>query len=187
MSIFTTTHTVEAPLVNVKLVGNWNTVRSFVHSLNKDMNTARLISLQQWADMAEQTAKMHIETNDIGWDSLHPDWVDFKKRQGWDTGIYSATSSYFRNIVAKVRAKDYTAFAGVQTGAISGSSGADLVEIAYFLEHGFMAAHLPARPLWQPTFDEVMEWYMSEVSVSPSDIFANMKMAKASGLWLGKK
>lgn len=172
----------------VSFTGNWGSVSKVVKSLNANMNTARRMSLQHWALYAESTAKGHISFQDLPWAELSPDWLEHKVRHGLSEDIYVATSSYFQSITSYVDMKTFTAFAGVKRGVYE-ADGTEIVNIAEllefgFLEYPFLVGGLPARPLWQPTFEETLLWWKE--NATPEELFARIMINRANGLWQAK-
>lgn len=173
----------------VTQIGDWQGVARMVNSFNRVAKTTSRIYLNAFADLAVGVAKDHITSNDLGWHELSESWLDYKQRMGWREDIYMATGTYFHSIIPVVHIDQLSAFAGVRKGVLSGSSGEELVKVAELLEYGFMeypfvAGGLTARPLWTPTFVEVMTWMQENMAWD--DTFARIMINKGSGQYAAK-
>ncbi len=176
-------------MITVTQIGDWYGVQKMVNSFNRVAKTTSRIYLNTFADLAAGIAKDHITSQDLNWKALSMAWLDYKQRQGWTEDIYTATGSYYHNIVPIVNMGTLTAFAGVRHGVLSQSSGEPLVAVAEMMEYGFMdypfvAGGLQARPLWTPTFEEVMIWMQNNMAWD--DLFARIMINKASGQYQAK-
>lgn len=158
-------------MASVRKIGNWNKVRALCDNLDKEMALAKKQCLMRWGLKAEAVAKGHISAQDLGWKPLKAATVSAKVKKGYSENILMMTTSYFQSITSFV--KDDTAFAGVKKGS-KNREGGDLISIAAVHEYG--NSKTPARPLWQPTFKETMEWTVK--TNNPADILMKNLEAK---------
>lgn len=147
-------------------IGDWTKVRGVIGNLAKEMQAARDISLKQFAIRAESNAKRHMSLQDLEWKPLEPETVASKIRKRQSELILIATSTYFQSITSWT--DKATAYAGVKRN-VTNEDGEEVANIAAVHEFGSKAASIPARPLWQPTFEETYEWWKK--NVNPVDIF----------------
>jgi hypothetical protein len=117
------------------------------------------MSLARFGLKAEGIAKKHINRQDLGWRPLDPATLAQKIRAGHSENILVATSSYFQSITSWVFGGQ-TALAGVKRSARN-EDGELLANIAAVQEFGSESAGIPARPLWKPTYEETMEWHVT--------------------------
>ena len=141
--------------IRVDRVGDWAGVANMVAHLTEEMNKAKELSLKRWGLKAERVSKMHISSQDLGWKPLTPAYKATKIRKGLSENILVATSSYFQSITSFVEGD--TVYAGVKK-EVKNKDGEVIADIAKLHEYGSQSGQIPARPLWQPTFSEVIEW-----------------------------
>ena len=137
--------------MGVKKVGDWTKVEKLIGNLAKEMLDAREKSLKLWGLKAEALAKTHMSTQDLGWKPLKPKTVARKARKGQSTNILIATSDYFQAISSWTI--EGTVLVGV-TKTEKNGDGDVIADIARI--HEFGGGNIPARPLWQPVFDETI-------------------------------
>ncbi len=123
---------------------------------------ARLVkSLKLAAELTDRKVTLHLDNQDLPWDPLSPQFLALKERKGFSTDIYTMTSAYRQAIATKVDATRLISFVGVLRPVPhkkpDGKGGAtiNMVQLGYVLEYGSIAASIPARPLWRPTFEEM--------------------------------
>lgn len=150
-------------------VGDWDKVGLLLANLAKEMEIARQLSLQRWGLKAEQIATKHISSQDLGWKPLDPKYLADKVRKGLSENILVATSDYFQAIQSWVDKKTATAYAGVKKQVLN-SEGEVIADIAAVHEFGSKSGKIPARPLWQPTFKETVDWFWKS-DYTPEKIF----------------
>lgn len=143
----------------VRKTGDWDKVAKLVGNLAYEMQQSSIISLKRFGLKAEGTAKQHMSSQDLGWAELKPATLAAKLRKGLSNNILIATSDYFQAITSWVDEPEYTVYAGV-TKVAKNRDGDVIADIAAVHEFGSASGNLPARPLWQPTYKETMEWFM---------------------------
>jgi len=151
----------------VRRVGNWVAFSRLQKNLTRELYKAYEQCLRRWALKAEGIAKMHISTQDLAgsyWAPLSPYTVLKKALAGNSPNTLVETSAYFQSITSWVSMANGAAYVGVKRtakypkGTKSGYSS--IAEVAKIQEYGSLAAGIPARPLWQPTFEETMKWHI---------------------------
>lgn len=152
--------------MSVKKTGNWDKVRNMVRNMKAEAQAAQQDCLVRWGLKAEGIAVSHISAQDLNWKPLKKATISAKIRKGQSEDILVATSTYFQNITSYVVKN--TAYAGVKR-EVQYSEGTAVWEIARLMEYGSKSGAIPARKLWQPTFEEAMAW--SVVNNSPVKIF----------------
>ena len=143
----------------IERVGDWANVANLVAHLSEEMEKAKELSLKRWGLKAERVAKLHISSQDLGWKQLSSKYQAQKIRKGLSENILVATSSYFQSITSYV--EDDTAYAGVKK-EVKNKDGEVIADIAKLHEFGSKSGNIPARPLWTPTYSEVIEWHFKE-------------------------
>jgi hypothetical protein len=151
-------------------VGDWSKVGLLVKNLPMELKAAQVTALKHWGLKAEGIAKKHISAQDLSWAALSPAYLAAKVRAGHSENTLVATSSYFQSITSWVDVTKMESYAGVKKTA-KDEDGNIIADIAATHEFGSVAANIPARPLWQPTFEETMEWFLQSDS-RPAIIFS---------------
>jgi len=162
----------------MRKIGNWAGARKLTSSLGLEMEKARFLSLMRWGLKAEGLAKTHMSKQDLGWKPLKPETISRKIRKGYSENILIETSSYFQSITSWVDKKSATVFAGVKKVARN-KDGEEIANIAAVHEYGSRSGSIPARPLWQPVFEETMEWHFKN---NQPEFYFLKAMAKKYGL-----
>jgi hypothetical protein len=132
----------------------WEAVRRLIHNLGSDMQAARKESLSAFALEAERIAVLHMQRQDLGWETLSPQYLAQKIRRGESELTLIASSTYVQSITSWTDGEK--AYAGVKRSAVD-DDGKVLANIAKI--HEFGGGSVPARPLWQPTFDKAVTWH----------------------------
>jgi hypothetical protein len=141
-----------------KKVGDWDKLRYLSVSLRQGLMTASNISVKRFGLIAEKIAKQHISSQDLPWAPLSQEYKAGKKKHGFSEKILVRTSTYFQSITAW--SEGLSGYAGVKKG-VREPDGEEVADIAKIHEYG--SSKHPARPLWQPTFEEAFnKWKASE-------------------------
>lgn len=151
----------------MKRIGHWNKVRRITNRLQKDIKKAQGIALKRWGLLAERIAVLHISKQDLGWVPLEPKTITAKVNKGYSENILTASSTYFQSITSYVDGD--TVYAGVKKD-VKYEGGGSVANIAAV--HEFGTEHIPARPLWRPTLEEVVEKIRTDDKLNPTMIFA---------------
>lgn len=158
----------------MKRIGDWEKVTALISNLQEEMVKAQITCLKHWGLKAEALAKKHIQDQDLPWAPLKPATLSEKIRKGYSENILVATSSYFQAITSWVDTDKMSATAGVKKTA-QGKNGEQLADVAAVHEFGSQTAKIPARPLWQPTFEETMRWFEKSDSRPGIILMKNLK------------
>lgn len=141
---------------NVKLTG-FGQVKSFLSNLAKDIRDVQLEEMRQLGLEGEGRVKEHLQKQDLDWAPLQDATLKRKTspaqgKQRLSEKKLIATTTYFRNITSW--ASGSRVFIGVKRG-VRNASGASVGMIARVHEFGSKKRNIPARPLWQPTLEEL--------------------------------
>ena len=140
----------------MRKTGDWEKVGSLISNLSNEMKKARELSLNRFGLKAEALAKGHMSRQDLNWPALKPKTISTKVRKGYSENILIATSDYFLSITSFV--KGDTVYVGVKKES-KNRDGRVIANIAAIHEFGAASVNIPARPLWQPTLNEAVEWH----------------------------
>jgi hypothetical protein len=152
--------------MSFKKVGDWGKVTFLIGQLEEELTRAQLLSLKRFGLKVEAVAKTHISRQDLKWEALKPVYLARKVKQGMSENTLVATSSYFNSITSFVMLD--SVYAGVRKEA-KNKTGQNLADIAAVHEYGSKSGNIPARPLWKPTFQEVIIWHIK--NNTPETIF----------------
>jgi len=134
------------------LRGDWDGLIRKLQNLPKRMQEELRKAVQEAAFTVEAVAVGHLKNQDLGWEPLTERYLRWKKRRGYSEKTLIRTATYFRAIAVEEQADGLGAFVGVKRGVARERNGQDIVDIAAFHEEG--TDRIPARPLWQPTYEE---------------------------------
>jgi hypothetical protein len=155
--------------ISVQKFGHWGKFSMLAANLTKELQLAQETCLKRWALKAEGIAKEHISSQDLAngfWLPLAAYTIQKRSQRGTGYATLLETGSYLQSITSYV--ENDTAYVGVRRGMMH-SDGSELDWIARINEEGNDSLNIPARPLWQPTLMETMEWHLKNNSVK--DIF----------------
>lgn len=149
--------------VRVKLYG-FEQVRQFIDNLKNDIYQIMVEPMMQVGLKGEAIAKQHLRDQDLNWKPLSPTYLKWKttKRKGkrrMSEKTLIATSSYFQSITTWADLKK--AYIGVKRG-VNNEEGQEIANIAKIHEYGSTKRNIPARPLWQPTLEELKSYVVAE-------------------------
>lgn len=154
-------------MARLEKTGDWDKVTKLIENLQEEMIKSQMIALKRWGLLAEGLAVRHISRQDLGWVPLKASTLTGKIRSGYSEDILVRTSTYFQSITSYV--KDEVVYAGVRKTA-KGSDGEVIADIAAVHEFGSQSANIPARPLWQPTFEETVKRITKDDNLDPVQI-----------------
>lgn len=162
--------------VAVRRIGDWNAFTRLAMNLERELHLARIQCLRRWSLKAEAVAKGHLSSQDLAnsiWQPLSPYTILKKSLAGNSLNTLIETSAYFQSITSWVSVANGVAYVGVKrTATYTNRSGYKrIADVARLQEFGSLAANIPARPLWEPTYNETMKWHLVHNRVG--DIFLN--------------
>lgn len=141
---------------SVKKVGDWKKAMGAGRSVAQHARYALDEFARNVGEEAERKLRQHIVAQDLGWTPLKKSTIAYKKRK---RGTRPSAAWYFKgdmykNIYSNYAKASKYVFIGVKSVKHS-DSGQLLTQIARALEKGVPAKKIPARPLFQPTRDEI--------------------------------
>lgn len=135
-----------------RLYGDWDKAQKFLGNLPRIMDEVAHRVAVKTGLMGEAIAKRYLGGQSLNWTPLAEKSLKAKKRKGHSDAILIATSSYFQAITTW-NDKD-GAYVGVKRTA-KNRDGEVIANIAAVHEYGSLVRGIPARPLWQPTLDQL--------------------------------
>ena len=143
-------------MASFKKIGDWEKVAILAARLKYEMMIAQQKSLKRFGLKVEAITKTHMSTQDLNWAELSPDYLARKVRNGDSDNILIATNSYRQSVTSYVI--NDVVFVGVKKTVVD-EEGNEIANIARVHEFGYEPNNIPARPLWQPSFDEALRWH----------------------------
>lgn len=131
---------------------------------------------QQLRAEAVGSIERQIPPGGGAWAPLSTAHLNWKKKQGLSTNIYTMTSTYMQNIAAVYDEAEMRLEVGVFRGVMHapveskpGATGVKAVElywIAEVLEYGHSALKIPARPLWRPLLQDKEHSIKTQIGIA---------------------
>jgi len=110
----------------------------------------------------ERKALDHIDRQDLGWDELDPKYAARKEKAGLDPDTLRATNTMYENITTD-QPNELEGSVGVKRG-VKTKDGEEITDIAIIHEQPDNdGTKIPARKLWEPTWNEVKGDVASEL------------------------
>jgi hypothetical protein len=104
----------------------------------------------------------HVDNQDLDWDELEPGYAAQKAKKGLSPDILRATNQMYSNITTR-QDDDFSGAVGVRRG-VKNDDGEDVTDIAVIHEQPDNdGKKIPARKLWEPTFEEMKEEIPPEI------------------------
>ncbi len=144
------------------LKGDWNGLLRQLQGLPKQMTKHLREAVQGAAFYVESVAVEHLRDQDLPWEPLTERYLRWKLKRGYSEKILLRTGTYLRAIAVEEAPGGLGAFVGVRRGVARDREGQDVVDIAGFHEQG--TRHLPARPLWEPTYQETRQEVVDRIT-----------------------
>lgn len=146
-------------MIKIEKVGDWKKVELLISNLVKTFTLVRREHLGKLSTKGLEIVLGHFDDQDLNWEPLGDPYKEWKAKQGLSTDTLMATKRYRESIEAKTNVEQ--AGIGVRLGEMT-LSGEEMDMIAMVHEYGSRGHGIPERPLWQPSFNELMEWWESE-------------------------
>lgn len=142
--------------LNIKKTGDWNAVTGMLNGLQKEIEIAAQQTTMQIGLHAEGLARKHMTNQDLGWHELKARTITVKSKRGGSDLILVDTSSYFQSITSWFDKAKGVAYVGIKK-TVKNEDGEEIADIAKVHEYGSVVRNVPARPLWQPTENEMQQ------------------------------
>lgn len=136
----------------VKKIGNWDGAMDFFKQMGMRVKTVTLQSQKEICKELRDRVIKHIVAQDLEWPSLSEITKKIKNQTNKDL-ILIDTELYMKSI--KMWQVGNTWIVGVKKGIVYRRKGSfmSVDRVAILLEFG--TTRMPARPLWQPTMNEL--------------------------------
>ncbi|OGV50944.1 MAG: hypothetical protein A2X49_15360 [Lentisphaerae bacterium GWF2_52_8] len=148
--------------MGVDFTGDWNKALRVLTTAGDQIkkNTSRAIR-RKIVDI-ERIVLKHVDNQDLGWDKLDTDYEKRKEKKGLSPDTLRASNQMYSNITT-LQEDDFTGAVGVRRG-VKNEDGEDITEVALIHEQPDNdGKKIPARKLWEPTFNEVKDDVAAEL------------------------
>ncbi len=149
--------------MGVQLTGDWQRLSAQLDRVSRKLATETGKQLGRALAKVERTVLDHVDEQDLDWEQLSDAYEAQKEKRGLDPDILRATNQMYENITTD-QPDDFTGAVGVTRGVLT-KDGEDVTEIALIHEQpDDDGTVMPARKLWQPTFEEVKDEVAAQLS-----------------------
>lgn len=136
-----------------RMTGDWHRVNVTLNKLHSDLVPTLKAKISEDGEVVLEKLTGHIYSGDLGWTPLSPDTIRLK--QGNSTVLIETGSLAGSFTVQRFEFDTgITVFIGIPDGA-SHPSGVSASTLMLWIEQG--TSRMPARPLIQPTYEEIKE------------------------------
>jgi len=149
--------------MGVDLTGDWAKGLKVLDKLANKVKDQTGKKIAQGIKKVERKVLDHMDMQDLDWDDLTPAHAKRKKEKGLSPDTLRASNQMYSNITTH-QADDFTGAVGVKRG-VKNQDGEDITDVAIIHEQPDNdGKKIPARKLWEPTFDEVKDELPEDVA-----------------------
>ena len=135
--------------------GDWKEALKRMDNLSANIKKNIQLATLQNSLVVVKALKLHIENQDLGWAKLNPAYLKYKIRKGRSRLTLVSTSTLLNSITYELKNDGLESFVGVLRKG-KRKDGKPPTLIAAVMEYGSAARGIPARPLFRPTFKELL-------------------------------
>ncbi len=140
--------------MGAEFTGEWDRALKTLAGLADNTKAAVGKKIAQGIKKVERKVLDHVDAQDLDWDALDPDYAARKEQQGLSPDTLRASNQMYSNITTR-QLDEFSGAVGVSRG-VRTKEGDDVTDIALIHEQPDNdGTKIPARKLWEPTFDEV--------------------------------
>jgi len=157
--------------MGVSFTGDWDRLKRTLGGVAKSFKTETGRQIGKAIMKIERKALDHLDEQDLGWEPLDPAYAKRKEQRGLDPDTLRATNNMYENITTD-QPNEFEGAVGVTRG-VRTKDGEDVTDIAIIHEQPDNdGKKIPARKLWEPTFEEMKD------EIPPEIMGATMRMFK---------
>lgn len=156
--------------MSVELGGDWAKLAEVLSGVARKIENESGKRLGR--DLARVEARVldHLDRQDLDWKELDKGYANRKEEKGLSPDVLRATNQMYQNITLD-QPNAFMGMVGVQRGSLSG--GGEVVDIALIHEQPENDGEkIPARKLWQPTYEEMKDELGEGFIQSMAGVFA---------------
>jgi hypothetical protein len=144
------------------LTGDWKKALAVLDGAANNIKKGMSKTIRRKMIDVERRVLAHVDDQDLGWDELDPKYADQKEKKGLSPDTLRASNQMYSNITT-AQIDDFTGAVGVQRG-VKNKDGEDVTDVAIIHEQPDNdGTIIPARKLWEPTFDEIKDDVAAEL------------------------
>ncbi len=152
------------------LTGDWDRLSKVLDRAANGFKSEQAKALGRSLKRIERTVLGHIDNQDLDWEPLAEAYADRKMARNLSPDILRATNEMYQNITT-AQPTAWTGMVGVQRG-VKSKDGDDVTDIALIHEQPDDDGKIiPARKLWQPTFEEMKDEIAGELMGTAIKVF----------------
>ena len=149
--------------MGVDLTGDWSRAMSALDKLANLRRTELGKKIGRGIHMVERKVLDHMDDQDLGWDELNKKYAARKEQKGLSPDTLRAKNQMYSNITTR-QEDDFTGAVGVRRG-VRTKDGEDVTDVAIIHKQPDNDGKvIPARKLWEPTFEEVKKELPPEIA-----------------------
>jgi hypothetical protein len=148
--------------MGARLTGDWGRIERVLGRVAKDLKSQTARQIGRSLKKVERRVLSHLDQQDLDWQPLTEAYADSKKRKNLSPDILRATNEMYQNITTHQQ-DAWTGMVGVRRG-VKNKKGDEVTDIALIHEQPEDDGKvIPARKLWQPTFEEMKDELAGEL------------------------
>ncbi|HOS77603.1 MAG TPA: hypothetical protein PLL15_06130 [Syntrophales bacterium] len=152
------------------LTGDWDSLKRVLDQASPKIRSESRKRIGRQLKKIEARVLKHIDSQDLNWAKLSDPYARRKEKLGLSPDTLRASNQMYQNITTHVE-NAYEGAVGVKRG-VKTKDGAEVTDIALIHEQpDDDGEKIPARKLWQPTFDEVKEEVAAELKGIAIEVF----------------
>lgn len=156
--------------MGAKLTGDWDRLSRKLGGLGNQLKNDTSRTIGRSLKKVERAVLSHIDEQDLDWQELSDDYANQKEKKGLSPDTLRASNGMYQNITS-VQPDPWSGMVGVARGSKT-DDGDDLTNIALIHEQPEDDGEvMPARKLWQPTFDELQEELAVDLQGTAIEVF----------------
>ena len=155
-----------------KKTGDWAKVKRLTAGMPERFRKVIKNTLPKIGLKGERIAVLHIRNQDLGWEPLNSKYLERKIEEGKSEKTLIADAEYIRNISSYPA--NMNVLIGVDKKVKTKDGKETIADVAKTHEYGSEAQGIPARPLWRPTYQEILKW-LKESKIFAVEIAKDLK------------
>lgn len=156
--------------MGVSFSGDWDKLTRVLDRVATKHKSAQARAIGRSLKKVERRVLSHLDMQDLGWEALSDDYAESKKKKNLSPDILRATNEMYQNVTS-TQPSAWKGMVGVQRG-VKTDAGEELTDIALIHEQPEDDGDvIPARKLWQPTFEEMKDEIAAELMGTTIRVF----------------
>jgi hypothetical protein len=150
--------------------GDWDKLARVLDRVATKHKSAQARAIGRSLKKVERRILSHLDKQNLAWEPLSDAYAKSKAQKNLSPDILRATNEMYQNITT-AQPSPWKGMVGVQRG-VKSKGGDDLTDIALIHEQPEDDGEvIPARKLWQPTFEEMKDGIAAELMGTAIKVF----------------